>query len=112
MFRIQETQEYDWPVDIQVPVDGGAFTRRRFTARFRVMDKDRYDELLENPAEMEEGVLREVLVGWADGEIQSAAGDTLDWSPENRDRLLKIPYVRTAVMTAYVDSISGRKPKN
>lgn len=43
-----------WPVDVRVPVAGGAFETRRFTALMNVLSEAQYETLLAAPA-AEEG---------------------------------------------------------
>lgn len=57
--------------------------------------------------------LRTVIVDWpADSGIADEEGRPLAFSPERRDQLVDIPYVQSALITAYRDTCAGRITKN
>ncbi len=113
MFKLDDSHSYLWPVKVQTPVDGGRFREDRFDARFRVLDQDRLDQILDlrgggGAERADVALLEEVWVGWGERAIGDAAGEPLEFSAENRAKLLKIPYLRLAVARAYFDSVTGR----
>ena len=112
MFKLQEVYEYDWPVTVRVPVDGGRFRPQKFTARFRMLDQDRAEELVEKgTGAVDRALLEEVWIGWGE-DVQSEDGEALEYSDETRAKMLQKPFIRIALTKAYYDSISGIKAKN
>lgn len=108
MFVLKESEEFDWPVDVKVPVGGGKVKTQRFTARFRPVPSARQDEINDLPITRQNVAQgRECLVGWGD-DIQGEDGEPLEFSEEARDSLLDIVYVAAAVARAYWDAMSGK----
>lgn len=117
MFEFKEEHEYDWPVVVEMPVDGGKHEKREFTARFRVVPTDEAEEVLGGQGvamlpdrEQVEDFLRRVLVGWRD--VSAEGSGDLPFSDENLARMIRVPYVRRALYEAYGQSIAGRREKN
>ena len=112
MFVLKDDHTYTWPVTIPVPGEG-RHERHRITCKFRALPQDRLDELVGGPlagtgdraGSPDAAVLREALIGW-DG-VQDEDGNPLGFDDESRDRLLGIPFVRTAMVRAYFASVNG-----
>ena len=104
MFRFVPSPEFSWPVDIHVPVDGGEKAVQRFTARLRP-DAALQQQFAERRIG-EADFARAVVVGW-DG-VGDEAGDPLPFTAENLRRLVAIPYVRRAIVWAYLQAVDGR----
>jgi hypothetical protein len=106
MFKIAEAPlTYTWPVTVSIPANGGKYTKATLTAEFQALDQDRIDAIIGGEAEIDADLLTECLVGWKG--VQDADGAELPVSDEGRVRLLKIPYVRSALVRAFFESISG-----
>ena len=106
-FVLKEEIEIDWPVDVPVPVDGGKFETQEFPARFRLLDQDKVDEILEGKSESPDlALMRAALVGWGK-DFCDDKGKSVPYSDELRDRLLAKPYFRLAVARAYFDANTG-----
>ena len=120
MFTVSKTYEYDWPVIVEVPTDGGTFERREFTARFRVVPADRAEKLLgvqsmlSAPSnEQTVAFLKEAWVGWGDDvTTDDDPPKPIPFSDKQRDALLLIPFVRRAINKAYTESLTGAPEKN
>ncbi len=111
MFVITQSTTYKWPVDIEVPVDGGKFDKQTFDAEFKRISQARIDEISADAANLKDKLLaKEVLVGW-DG-INDAAGNVVPYSEGMRDKLLDIPKVATSVCRAFIGSLQGAQRKN
>jgi len=109
MFTLIEPHEpCEWPVRVPVPQHGGRTLRQGFTARFKWVDSDRFSTLA---AQGDEALLADVLVGWGE-DLKDEAGEPLAFSSEARARLVRITYVRRALVTAYGEFISGRAAGN
>lgn len=109
MFKIKHNSDFTWPVKVQVPTDG-RHQEQQFTARFKVVERSRFEDISSGDATAETALLREVLLGWEG--VADESGEALPFSEQVRDQLLEIPYVRTAVVEAFFEGIAGRKRKN
>ena len=118
MFRLEESHDFDWPVDIRKPVGvdqrGRArFETHRIVVTFRAlpldeaagaMDADDAGDAAREP------LLQRVIVGW-DG-VEDESGEALPCTPENVTRLTRIGYVGSALTEAYFRALTGRAEKN
>jgi len=109
MLKLKTDHSYSWPVVVQIPADGGKFTKATFDATFKVIPQDRIDGILRG-GNVDAELLREVTEGWKG--IQDEDGNDLPYSEEAREKLLSVPYVRAALVEAYLDSLSGARRKN
>ena len=58
-------------------------------------------------------LLRTVIVDWpADSGIADEDGRPLPYSPDRRDQLIDVPFVQSALITAYRDACTGKITKN
>ena len=107
MFKTMQDLTYEWPVTVYVPKNGGKFFKATFTAEFRVLSQDEIDRVLANIREndADTNFAGECLAGWK--EVQDDDGSELVYSDGAKAKLLNIPYVRNAVVTAFFESISG-----
>ncbi|MGE0256928.1 MAG: hypothetical protein AB7N54_20230 [Alphaproteobacteria bacterium] len=113
MFNIDDRPQFDWPVTICIPADGGQHVEKRITGRFRVVPREEFDSpLLGLDAATDRAALAKVVVGWGATDIGDAAGQPLPPTPENIRRVLGIDYVRNAFAAAYGEAITGRPRKN
>ena len=110
MFTLSD--EFDWPVTVRAPKDGG-FEEQTFTVRFRAMSSGRAKQLAEDlapvPARDQErklaDLLPDVVVGWRD--VVDEGGKPIAFDDKALGRVLDLPYVRVAMMAAYVQAITG-----
>lgn len=109
MFKMQKKETFQWPVSVNIPKDGGGFNTHEFTGEFKLQEQSRLDRLLELSKTDDRDVLKELLVGWAG--VQDSNGEVLAFNEENRDQLIDIPYVRSALLKCYFDAANGTKVK-
>lgn len=107
MFKIAQNPTYKWPVTVHIPSDGGKFTKATFTAEFRALAQGEIERVIEQGrgGDMDADLLRECLAGWSG--VQDGDGNELAYSEEARATLANIAYVRAAVVTAFLESITG-----
>lgn len=114
MFKIVEDRTVRWPVAITAPQDGGGVQKCRVTAHFRMLDDKRFADFIgvgERSGEGDAGILREVLVGWDEGDVRDEADQAQPFSEEWRDRLIGVSYARMALIQAYLEAHGGREAK-
>jgi len=113
MFVISQKTSYTWPVAVEFPVDGGKSEKQTFDAEFKRVPQSRMAEI---KAKIESGditdidLAREVLTGWAG--VTDANGDAVPFAEGTRDQLLDVPLVASAVVMAWMNSLTGAKRKN
>lgn len=121
MFKVEELKDpIKWPVTIRIPQNGGKVKKAVFTAHLLLINQAEYDEVFDsNPGAGDSCLVRKVLVGWGekgntgnendikDG-IVDAEGNPMLFSEENLERLIKIPYFRTSVVTDYIGFMRGQ----
>jgi len=113
MFVFRQVESFKWPVRIHVPVDGGRKEVREIEAEFRVLSPEQVAAHVAAARGGDESsdlaILRDVLIGWSG--VGGEGGDEIPYSDVWRDKILAVPYVRRAVITAYFDAVSGEARK-
>ena len=117
MFTVPDENEEilikDWPVIINVPQDGGVVAKHEIRADFALLPQDKIDEQIEASRESngnaDIGILEQVLRKL--GGFQDKSGNKLEYSVELQTRVIKIPYVRSALVNAYFEAAGGKKAK-
>ncbi|MBU1692299.1 MAG: hypothetical protein KJ958_05530 [Gammaproteobacteria bacterium] len=101
----------NWPVTINIPGDGGAITKAEIRCDFLLLKQDEIDSIIQAAREGDDSsdLMEKVWIGF--NGVQDAAGTTIEFSAPNRDRLLKISYLRSAVTREYFNAVNGGKPK-
>lgn len=134
----EDRPEFDWPVKVKVPRDGGGYQPQEFTARFRMAPRSVINEHLrrqaealarqsqglramaaaedaedaKDPEDAEDAILKEYFVGWG-ADVVDAAGSPVPFSPGFRDQMLEFAHIRKAVSAAYWQAVNGdAKAKN
>lgn len=110
-FVIKKEKNYKWPVNIAEPVDGGNFTNHKVSVKFKMLSQERIDEVVKNEAEDDADILRDVLVGWDDEAFKDEAGNNLPFNEENKGLVLSVPFVRSALVKGFFESIAGKAAK-
>lgn len=102
MFIVVDEPTFAHAVKVLVPVDGG-HEPQSFKAVFKVLATDREAEFDLSTATGSTEFLRAIVVGM--DELVDAAGAPLPYSDALRDRLLRLPFVRVALVKAYFEAI-------
>ena len=106
MFKIEKQTIVQWPVMIGIPRDGGGISKARINAQFELLPNNEFQAIYSDGGN-DETLLRRVLLGWND--VADADGNPLAFSPEAREMLIQITYVRSALVAAYMECCSGRE---
>ncbi len=113
MFIISQSDSYSWPVSVDVPTDGGKQSKQTFDGTFKRLPQSRVLDIRTQAGADQVNdvdIAREVLIGWAG--ITDAQGDDVPFSEGMRDRLLDVTGVASAIVRAWMESITGGKRKN
>lgn len=117
-FVLKKSATYRWPVEYKTPADDGKYDRQQFTVEFKRIDQQRIDEIYAAAkaaaaaaGDFEDAALaEEVVLGWSG--VQADSGEAFDFTPNNRAVLLALPGMRSAILTAFFESIRGAARKN
>lgn len=112
MFKLDLSDSYSWPVEFEVPTDGGTYEACNFDAKIKRLKQERIDEInalgidgILNPRE----IASELLIGWSG---ISKGGQEIPYSEEAKKNLLNTGLVASAILRAYFASLQGAKRKN
>ena len=110
MFILQDEMRWTWPVTVKVPAAGGVFEEKRFTAGFRLVPEAEWEAL---GADVDGVVaqLRAAVTSVEGVAVQRGQNSPDMLTPDElKDALLAVPFIRTALMRAYVESLTGTPP--
>jgi hypothetical protein len=104
MLKIIRNPEFNAPVKVLVPTDGGQ-REQQFTVRFRALTRS--EEMGFDPlnATSTEDFLRRIVVGWED--LKDEDGSAFEFSDEHLNVLIDLHYIRFALVQTYTSQISG-----
>ena len=109
MFKVDENPSFIRTVKVKVP-KGEGHEEQTFKAAFNVVDDEIVDGVqLQNAAEVKK-VLRKMLAGMED--LANTAGEAIPYSEEIREKILKLPYVRIALLAAYYEGVTDQRSGN
>ncbi len=110
MFKLEKIATVVWPVKVDVPADGGRTLSHTFDAVFSVLDQDEMDALVQECRGDDRKMLLRVIKGWSG--VADEGGNTMPYSNQALERMVAIPYVRTALVRAFNKAIYGIGEKN
>lgn len=113
MFKLDTSPTYRYPVAVELLDADGKPAKAEFKIDFARLKQSEIDDLLKKSRDGDiddNAVSHRVVKGW-DG-VQDADGQPLAFNAENLDALLDVVPVRPAVITAWIESLSGAKRKN
>ena len=116
MFRLEESHEFEWPVEIRKPIGVDAegrpdYERHRITVIFRALPLDAAAEAMDADRDTpRRPLMQQVIVGWTG--VLDADGQKLECNAENVARLCRIGYVGAALTDTYFRALTGRTEKN
>lgn len=107
MFKVTSNPQFTHNVTVSVPVDGG-FVDQTFKTTFRVLDAAQLSS--DNSVDSQIEDLRRVIVTM--GDLVGEDDQPMPYSDALRDQLISLPYVRLALLNAYVRGVTKAKPGN
>lgn len=105
MFKLNTEETFKTPVEITVPSSSGTGIKKKFLAEFRFKTQSELDALVVDGNGTDAALLNEVLVGWVD--FKDATGETIEYTEENKSQAIDTPFIRVALVQAFVQSING-----
>tara|TARA_B100000519_G_C14098796_1_gene369975 strand:- start:104 stop:427 length:324 start_codon:yes stop_codon:yes gene_type:complete len=107
MFKVTEERTFTRTVDVMVPSDGG-HTKETCTATYRVVDIDELDNT--HTLDGQQTLLQRVVVEL--GDLVGDDGKDVPYSDKLRDQLIRIPFMRAALLRTYMEAVSGARVGN
>lgn len=104
MFVVSEKPTFTHDVEVRVPTDGG-FTDQKFKATFEVMPTETFAEYNMSDAASSTEFLRAVVKHM--DELVDRDERPVPYSDTMRDRLLNVPYLRSALARTYFKAVGG-----
>lgn len=108
MFKIEKTKEITWPVTVSIPRDGGNTVKATFTAEFRILSGSEFNAIYAKGGS-DEDLVRNVLTGWG-GDLRDESDQSMVFNDENLNLVASVPYIRAAIVAAYLELAHGKKP--
>ena len=106
MFQLQASKSIKWPVNVNIPRDGGKTVKATFTGHFSLISQDEFDAVY-NDGGNDETLVRAVLTGWGN-DVNDADGNAMAFNDENLNKMAGVPYVRAAIVAAYIEVSHGK----
>lgn len=103
-FKIIIDRRFACPIVVSVPSENG-IQQQQFTACFVEMGQQSLRQLVSDGDNGDVRLLHEVLVGWRD--IVDEHDKPLPFDDHWKKRMIDIPYIRAALLKAYIESLSG-----
>ncbi len=107
MFKVEKSKEITWPVAVSIPRDGGNVVKATFTGKFKIMSGAEFNAIYSSGGN-DEDLVRNVLTGWNE-DLCDEFGTPLEFSDENRSIIAAVPYIRAAIVSAYLELSHGKK---
>lgn len=120
-FVLQQTSSYTWPVNLELPTNGGKKVKSKFTAEYARLPQSRINEIAKLAKAAEYGrvsdeeelddktAAKEILVGWA--EVVDDDGEEVDFTVANLELLLEIPTAAGQLIAQWLESMDlAKKP--
>jgi hypothetical protein len=126
-FKLDQKPHYKWPVEFEVPTDGGTWAKQSFDGHFARLGQERVEYLTESytrrVADLKAGVeldeelaaltpkaiAGEILIGW--NGIFDDDGNEIPCTPATKERVLEVETVAAAVIQAWSSSLQGSAAK-
>jgi hypothetical protein len=113
VFKLSQSPNYYWPVEVKIATDGGSFQTETFDAHFKRPSQDQIDKIVQQTLAGEitdQDVVREYMVGWRG---VTSEGVEVPFSQQALAQMLSITGAAAAIVKAFGDSATGgRKAKN
>lgn len=114
MLKIATSPKFTATVKFETPSGDGRPQRHQYTAVFKSLSLSEYTALMkhayEEPDKGDALVIDEVLVGWEG--VGDEHGVPLEFTPDNRDKLMDMMGARAATVKTFIKTLTGAREKN
>jgi hypothetical protein len=111
-FVLKQSDNYSWPVTVEIPIDGGRFEKHTFDAQFKRLSQTRIEEIMSEAisGEMKDvAVATDILTGWTG---ITGDGEPIPYSEKGKADLLDMPLVASSIVKSWMESLAGARKKN
>lgn len=109
MFKLSQSATFSWPVEFNLPIEGGRFEKQTFDATFTRKSADQIKELQDREGMNDLQFCREVVVGWSG---ITDDGEQVPFSAGALEQVLQVPGAASAMVRAFYEAVGGLKRKN
>ncbi|MBK6742527.1 MAG: hypothetical protein IPG66_05920 [Hydrogenophilales bacterium] len=105
MFRLGQSNQFSYPVNVEIVGDNGARKTHTFTGIFKRIDRDEFDGIVDQvrSGDMKDrDVVDRVLLGWKD--VQDADGNDLPYDETGKAELFSVLPVVPAIASAFLEA--------
>ncbi len=107
MFKVIKERRIEWPVLVSVPQPGGKVREHEVQVEFEDIPQTEVDALYSGGG-VDTDLMKRVVKGWRPGQFKDEADADIVFSDESLAMLLEIAYVRTALVTAWLQLHNGK----
>ena len=110
MFKIATKPTYKRNITVQVPLDMGKTERQSFVMEFKRLSVTETKELVKMAEEQtldDINVIADNAMDWEG--VKDEDGNDVDFSVSTLESLMDIPYVRKAIMNAFLEDVFGKE---
>jgi hypothetical protein len=105
MFRLGQTSQFNYPVNVEIVGDGGIRKTHTFRAVFRRIERDEFDDMVDKvrAGELKDReVVDRVLLDWMD--VEDADGNALACDEAGKAQLFAVLPVVPAIAAAFLEA--------
>lgn len=110
MLKLANKSTYKRSITVDVPLDMGKTERSSFVMEFKRLSVTETKELIEEStfkSISDEDMLQRYAVSW-EGVVDDDGKD-LVYNRANLERVLDVPYIRKAIMNAFIEDVFGKE---
>lgn len=107
MFKVEKPTTIAWPVTVSIPRNGGNVVKATFTGEFRILSGAEFNAIYANGGS-DEDLVRNVLTNWG-ADLRDESDQSMDYNDENLNLIASVPYIRAAIVAAYLELAHGKK---
>lgn len=107
MFKLEKMKSILWPVTVNEPRDGGTFAKSCFNLKFELLPGGEFNAIYKSGGN-DEDLLRRSVIGFG-LDLIDESGAPISFTQENLELLISKPYVRNAMIEAYLELSQGKK---
>lgn len=107
-FILTKKKVVEWPITINMPVDGGTISKEQCSAKFEIVDQEEYDKSMVSDIDF----LIRVVVGFGPDILDENSKPLPCTEDTKRALFSSAGYVRQGFITAYHEAASGIAIKN
>lgn len=106
MFKKTAMKKVWWPVTVAVPKDGGSVARHTFDVELEILKQSEFDAVYSDGGN-DLALVTRVVGNWR--QYADEDGNEIPFSPEALNEAIETPYVRGAIVGAYLQASQGRE---